>query len=70
MEKDKNPQKEREREKEKERNELEMQSINIKNYKYHRIPINPLRRIDTKKENFNNRPINIKMSDNLYFNKI
>ena len=46
-----------------------MQSINIENYKHKRVPINPLRRFNPNQENINNRPINIKMSDNIYFNK-
>jgi len=71
-EKEINPQKEKEGETEieKERDEFDLQSINIKNNKNKRIPINPLKRANTKQENIHNRPINIKMSDNeSFFNK-
>ena len=71
-EKEINAQKEKEGETERqnERDELDLQSINIKNHKNKRVPIMPLRRYNTNKENINNRPINKKMSENVsYFNK-
>ena len=59
-----------ERERGNEKYESNMQSINIENYKNRKLPINPLRRFNPNQENINNKPINIKMSDNIsYFNK-
>jgi hypothetical protein len=58
---------EREKEGKNERDKIDLQNVDIINNRNNRLPIKQFRRLNTKQENYNKIPINIKMSENVAF---